>query len=726
MVRRQRLKLALTLSVSLTLLAAGNAVFAKRQAPAAQPAAAVPQLAPLDNSQAAQDSAPAQDTAARPDNAPSTVRQLEQRLFFKTYPNDELSSRLSRIEREVFGEPVKASTDDRLAKLNTVLQQKIDSEKAAQAAAETEAANAAKAAALASPAAPHAAEAVKESPEAAAARQRLAAQAAREAEINKLLAEGVDLYRGKHGIEAQQKFVQILRLDPANAQAHFNLGIVKESMGNYVEALANYQVAVTEDPGNKDYSDAVTAVKDQAAHQKITVDQQTELKKMAENANAAWKHGDYISALDEYLQLDTREPNKALIKYNIGSIYLMMKEQSNALVYYKQAHKLQPDNQKYTNAYEELSASVKKEEQQRDAIAKQAAMQYQQAQNPANGRMAMQNPARQQITHPPVGNANGFPPAQMNSGMPSQQSAPQPMQSNQAMNMPANGGMMTQQGRPMQMPQQQPVQMPTQMSMQMPQQQFVQMPMQMSSPYPMQQGGAMQMQMNPGMMQSGQMPMQMPGMMQNGQMPMQMNPGMMQNGQMPMQMNPGMMQNGQMPMQQSSYPGMPVGQEQFTQQSVMPVQQNVVASAPVQQQPPSYQNNIPTFSPFTQIIKPSAPRKQKTTTRATYGLSPAAANQLGFQNTAPGAIPIKGAATVSMSTFGISGRSGDPGVTVTRVNSGSRAAAGGLQKGDSICAIDGNQVSSPGEVDQWLGRVNTSGKVKFVIMRDGNLAVLDL
>ena len=104
-------------------------------------------------------------------------------------------------------------------------------------------------------------------------------------------------------------------------------------------------------------------------------------------------------------------------------------------------------------------------------------------------------------------------------------------------------------------------------------------------------------------------------------------------------------------------------------------------------------------------------------------MTPGAASALGLQSTASGAIPIRGVS--GMSNFGVSGKSGGQGIVVTRVAAGSRAAAAGLQKGDEICAVDGNQVTNTGEADQALANASGQAKVKVMIMRNGNLAVLE-
>jgi tetratricopeptide (TPR) repeat protein len=183
-------------------------------------------------------------------------------------------------------------------------------------------------------------------------------QAAREENINKLLGQGVSLWRAKRSREAIEKFEEVLRLDPGNAEANFSMGIAYESSGNYPEALASYQRAAQQKPQSKDYAEAVASVQTKMAKRQRVDDQQGELRVLAEQASAAYKRGEYLSALDLYKQLDEKAPNQALVKYNIGTLYLAIKNPITALDYYKQARKLKPTEPRYITACEQLEANL--------------------------------------------------------------------------------------------------------------------------------------------------------------------------------------------------------------------------------------------------------------------------------------------------------------------------------------------------------------------------------
>lgn len=190
--------------------------------------------------------------------------------------------------------------------------------------------------------------------------QRIAVQAAREQEMQDLLQEGARLWRNRHGVEAVERFEQVLRLDPSNAEAHFSIGVIQESLGKYSEALAHYQSARKTNPDNKDYDDAVDAVLKRLQTQRNAPAPAN--KGLFDQATAAFKRGEFFSALDLFKQADAKTPNQPLVKYNIGSCYLMLKDHFNALENFKLAKELEPTNEKFNRAYNELSAEIRKNE----------------------------------------------------------------------------------------------------------------------------------------------------------------------------------------------------------------------------------------------------------------------------------------------------------------------------------------------------------------------------
>lgn len=305
---------------------------------------------------------------------------LEQRLFFKTYEDADDQSRLQRLEKQVFGQPLEGAVQERIAKIGAALPPPSEPERTTTGAGQQQP--------------PPSAAAVQHNQQSeydaedAIEKARLQVQAAKEAELQRLLAEGVSLWRNRRAHEATEKFEQVIRLDPNNAEAHFSMGIIYEASGNYAEALSSYQRASASRPDNKDYRSAIADVEKKARSKEKNDGLSSELKMMAEDAAAAFKRGEYMSALDLYKQFEARTPPQANIKYNIGTIYLMMKNYQMALDYYKQAKKLKPSEPKYVQAVQQLEGNMKKDAALRKQSDKESAAAYEEQEK---RRQQMQN-----------------------------------------------------------------------------------------------------------------------------------------------------------------------------------------------------------------------------------------------------------------------------------------------------------------------------------------------
>lgn len=303
---------------------------------------------------------------------------LEQRLFFKTYEDADDQSRLQRIEKQVFGQPLEGATQERLSKISSALPPMREPERTAPGAQQQQSAP------------PQATQQNQNEFEAedAIEKARLQVQAAKEAELQRLLGEGVQLWRNRRAHEATEKFEQVIRLDPNNAEAHFSMGIIYEASGNFAEALSSYQRASASRPDNKDYKNAISDVEKKARSKEKNDGLSGELKMMAEDAAAAFRRGEYMSALDLYKQFEARTPPQANIKYNIGTIYLMMKNYQMALEYYKQAKKLKPSEPKYLQAVQQLESNMKKDTVERKQAQKESQAAYEEQER---RRMQAQN-----------------------------------------------------------------------------------------------------------------------------------------------------------------------------------------------------------------------------------------------------------------------------------------------------------------------------------------------
>jgi tetratricopeptide (TPR) repeat protein len=293
------------------------------------------------------------------DQSLSLLAQLEQKLLCQTYSTEEVNLRLNRIEKRVFGQTLAGSAEERIAKLTQAVPVKpvtAQSTPSAVAVPDNES-SFGNAQAHSQPQVPS-----KRNDETERAcameRARIAVLAAKEEEIGGLLAEAVQLWRAKRGNEALERFEQVIRLDPTNAEAHFSMGIIEEGAGSFIEAMTSYQKASRLKPENTDYAEAIKAVEKKLTAKQAFDSRNSELTKLAEDALAAYKRGQYMFALDLYKQLDGMRPNQALVKYNIGTIYMMLKIPHKALEFYKQAAAINPNEPRYVQACQKLQAVV--------------------------------------------------------------------------------------------------------------------------------------------------------------------------------------------------------------------------------------------------------------------------------------------------------------------------------------------------------------------------------
>ncbi|HEY9759807.1 MAG TPA: tetratricopeptide repeat protein, partial [Oculatellaceae cyanobacterium] len=287
----------------------------------------------------------------------SALGPIEQKLFFKTYDGESDESRVNRIETNLFGQPMQGPLPERMSRIMGAAapQANPDGSMSGLGSQQSSTTNSSS-----GPSAADLKRQAEDEREAAMERARVSVQAAKDEQTNKLLEQGVSLWRSHRGSDALQYFEQALRVDPHNASALYYTGIVYESKKNYTEALSSYKKAANEDPGNQEYANAVMAVQKIMNSRPAVDPKQAEISKLASEANDAYKRGEYLSALDLYKQLDQKSPNQALVKYNLGMLYLQAKHYQTALQNLELAVKLRPTDQKFRQAYEQLKVSVEK------------------------------------------------------------------------------------------------------------------------------------------------------------------------------------------------------------------------------------------------------------------------------------------------------------------------------------------------------------------------------
>jgi tetratricopeptide (TPR) repeat protein len=139
--------------------------------------------------------------------------------------------------------------------------------------------------------------------------------------------------------DAVEAFKQSIRIEPDNANTHYNLGVAYGKLGMYKEAIEAYKQAIRIKP---DYAEA---------HHNLGV--------------AYAGSGMYKEAIEAYKQALRINPDNAKTNFLLGFFYRqsgMYKESIEAL---KQAIRIEPD---YAKAHYELGASYSKSDMNREAI----------------------------------------------------------------------------------------------------------------------------------------------------------------------------------------------------------------------------------------------------------------------------------------------------------------------------------------------------------------------
>ncbi|MDX2108487.1 MAG: tetratricopeptide repeat protein [Candidatus Melainabacteria bacterium] len=367
----------------------------------------------------------------------SKLNKAEKDFFFQTYENQPLKDRVERLEKRVLGSASSGDVDERLTQVLQAIGSSQEPDMQLENAAQPQSAGTESNTMLPS---------VRQEDD---IDNQDNALTARDTEIRNLLAEGVSLWRNKNLQEAIEKFEQVIRLDANNAEAYFSMGVVSESRGDLKKAIAYYSKAQELDPKKKEYKQASALITKKIASAEPELDKDSQ--DLLDDANDAFKNKEYLSALDLFKRLEAKNPKVAAYKYNIGTLYLLVKNPFQASEYYKQALKLKPDDPKYQNAYQRVLAM-----------------------NKANGNINDNLPQQRQPAPPPAqkpilsGWQGG--PGQM------QQNPPMQQQQNFQQN-PQNQQMQQQfQQMPPQQQQQQQQFQPMNQFQQMPPQQMAQMP----------------------------------------------------------------------------------------------------------------------------------------------------------------------------------------------------------------------------------------------------------
>jgi tetratricopeptide (TPR) repeat protein len=257
------------------------------------------------------------------------LASLETQFFHHDFAGQDLNVRVARLEKSVFGEASEGPIADRVTRL-------LNLEAAAQGSISTP-----------SKAEPSVADASVADEDCAIQRAQVAIKAAGEAQSTELLAEAVKLFRDGKLHESRERFEQVIQIDPNNADANFSLGIIDEGSGNLAEALSSYRKALAAKPDKTEYRDAVAALKEKMSKYAGLDSRRVQIRSLSSAAMQAYMKGQYQTALNLYLALDEKSPNQAIVKSNLATVYIALKQPEKAAEYYRQAAKINPYDDRF-------------------------------------------------------------------------------------------------------------------------------------------------------------------------------------------------------------------------------------------------------------------------------------------------------------------------------------------------------------------------------------------
>lgn len=150
--------------------------------------------------------------------------------------------------------------------------------------------------------------------------------------------EALDLYKAGKYDEAINKYDALLRINPKDPVAHFNLGAAYQAKKDIDQAIAEYKQAMNFDSKNDDYKKALETALELKA---LPIEEAAEKKHTAK---------DYRGAIELYNQAITIRPKNAPWWYNLAGAQYAFEDYPAAKESYKKALELDPAGQA-DNAY---------------------------------------------------------------------------------------------------------------------------------------------------------------------------------------------------------------------------------------------------------------------------------------------------------------------------------------------------------------------------------------
>jgi tetratricopeptide (TPR) repeat protein len=154
--------------------------------------------------------------------------------------------------------------------------------------------------------------------------------------------------------EALVQLDRAIELDPLNAEAYYNRGLVYERQGKRGEALAEYRTALRYRTDYEPARAALLRLEGSAGPERAQTPNEKLATLLAERASSAARHGDYDSAMKQLDEAERIAPELALVYQYRSNVAFLRGERETAIAALERALELEPDNALFRTNLERL------------------------------------------------------------------------------------------------------------------------------------------------------------------------------------------------------------------------------------------------------------------------------------------------------------------------------------------------------------------------------------